>query len=404
MNLQANLPVPGKKQFYEAQMNRVPTLFHKRRLTIGLAAVLFAVVCQAKGPVAAEGAGFAHPGLLDSMAELSLMREKIRAGAEPWRSGYSQIPSFLAHAPRPVEIYRDGAGHTGDSQDVNQVRLCEDAQAAYGSALHWIATGEEAHARKAMDILNAWSGTLREVKTSGDGSLSTCYGWPGMIYAAEILRHTWGGWPPAEQARFKAVLLERVWPATARAERKDNQNNHTSLALLCRLAIAVYADDRPRFEQVLERLRQQIRHYCYPSGECVETPRDLWHAQMGLAPLVAAAEFAWHQGADLYALDGNRLLSCVEWHIPFILGDRKAPWPKAFDSPYYDPPAKPRETGKAWAFYELVYNHYHNRMGLEAPNTWRMLSAPGSVSGEGIPGRPEGWQRTGGWGTATHGY
>jgi len=101
-------------------------------------------------------------------------------------------------------------------------------------------------------------------------------------------------------------------------------------------------------------------------------------------------------------LDGNRLLTCVEWHVPFILGDPQAAWPTVFDSPYYPAPAKPREAGKVWSFYELVYSHYHNRRGLTTPQTWRMLTAAGPSPGRGRPARPEAWQRTGGWGSATH--
>jgi hypothetical protein len=338
---------------------------------------------------------FRHPGLLDSAEELALMRQKVGAGAEPWKSGFDTIPDFRDHRPRPVADYRDGAGHSDDRYDINQQKLVGDAEAAYGSALRWVVGRDERDARKAIEIINAWSGTLHHIDTRDDGPLSTSYGWPAMVYAAEIVRSGYDGWKPADQARFAALLRELVWPATQRAVDKDNGNNWRSMGLFCRLVISVYLDDRAGFDDQIDALRRQIPHYVYADGQSLETPRDLWHVQMGIAPLVAAAEIAWHQGVDLYSYSDDRLLTGVEWHIPFLLGDT-AGWPREFSSTekkYRGGPA-PGERSDLWPFYELVYNHYHRRMGLPAPNTARLLASGGG---------PEGWERTGGWGTATHG-
>jgi Alginate lyase len=304
------------------------------------------------------------------------------------------VPSFLDHRPQPVADYRDGAGHTNDRFDVNMQRLAADAEAAYGSALRWAIARDTAHARKAVEILDAWASTLRRIDPRDDGPLSTSYGWPTLIYAAELVRGD-GPWPPERQAQFTRVLRDLVWPSTGRAVDKDNGNNWKSLGLLCRLAIAVHTDDRRRFDEVIAELRRQIPHYVYANGQALETPRDFWHVQMGIAPLIAAAEIAWHQGVDLYAQDGNRLLTGVEWHAPFILGD-VAGWPTDFSSTEksYKADSKPRESGQIWPFHEMVYHHYQGRNGIDAPNTWRLLSTRG---------RPEGFERTGGWGTLTHG-
>jgi hypothetical protein len=341
-----------------------------------------------------QQSGFRHPGLLNSEEELLFMRGQVLAGAEPWRGGFERIPDFSDHTPRPVAEYRDGAGHSRDRYDFNMQQLVGDAEAAYGSALRWYVTGEEAHARKSIEIMNAWSSTLRTIDPRDDGPLSTSYGWPAMIFAAEIIRTTHGGWVDADQARFARLLREVVWPGTQRAVDKDNGNNWRSLGLFCRITIAVYVDDERSFSEQTDALRQQITHYVYPDGQTLETPRDLWHSQMGIAPLAAAAEIAWHQGVDLYSHADNRLLRGVEWHIPYLLGDTTG-WPAEFSSTEekyegYEAPGEPQEL---WPFYELVHNHYRNRMGLETPNTERLLRSAG---------RPEGWERTGGWGTATH--
>ncbi len=39
----------------------------------------------------------------------------------------------------------------------------EDHKAAYLNAVMWCLTGNEAHAKKTIEILNAYAGTLREI-------------------------------------------------------------------------------------------------------------------------------------------------------------------------------------------------------------------------------------------------
>ena len=354
-------------------------------------------------------AQFVHPGLLDSKEELLFMKEKIRNNEEPWKTGYKQIPIYLNHKPQPVAVYKDGPGHS-DPEDIYNQQLNRDGEAAYASAIHWIVTQDDAHANKAAEILNEWAQTIKEIKDNGDGSLSTSYNWPRMIYAAEILKYTYDGWSRDNRSRFENVLRRLVWPATEAAMRKGEpgakiggslHNNWTSMAIMCRVAIAIHTDDKKKYQNLLPQVRAQIKHYIYPSGQCVETARDLWHSQMGMAPLVAACEMAWHQGDNLYSTADNRLLRGIEWHIPYIMKDNRGwPTPEELNSPYYKWD-QPDNAGEPWYFYEMVYNHYHYRLGLEAPNNLRILTE--SVTDDNkFPARPEKQSRTGGWGTATH--
>lgn len=351
--------------------------------------LVFSAYAQKKSTV------FKHPGLLNSESELAFMKQKVLAKEAPWLSGFTAITDYRNWKPQAVADYRDGAGHTDDPYDSIMKKLVHDARAAYSCALHWTVSRDTVYAKKVVEILNAWSFTLKRIDTRDDGSLSTSYCWPTMIYAAEIIRSSYKGWAQQDSDRFAVLLRNIVWPATEFAATKDNGNNWKSLALFCRLTVAVYLDDKTQFDTQIDLLREQITYYIYENGECLETPRDLWHSQMGMAGLVAAAEIAWHQGVDLYSYADNRLLKGVEWHIPFILGDTTG-WPTVFRSTEkkykgYPAPGKPDEL---WAFYELVYNHYHNRARLPAPNTYRLLTTAGS--------RPEDFSRTGGWGTATH--
>ncbi|MEX0928468.1 MAG: alginate lyase family protein [Balneolales bacterium] len=355
-------------------------------------------------------------GLINTPEQYEFMRQMVAQREEPWISGYEIIPKYLEHQPQPHKHYVDPAAHQGPPDDMINSALGSDSQAAYASALHWIISREEDHVEKTIEILNAWAWELERINPWQDGPLSTSYNWPRMIYAADIIRKTYDGWAQADQDQFADVLRNIVWKGTGgRGINKDNKNNWRSHAVHARMTISVYLEEEQWFNESVEILKDQIGSYCYPSGQSIETARDVWHVQMGLSGMVAASEIAWHQGVDAYGYLNNRLLTCVEWHIPHIVGLEDADWPDSFDSPFYAPdhlreeddyvaiwdrevPVRsgnfdgPRNTGRVYHFYEKVFNHYHGRKGMDAPYTKKILTEES----------PERAARTAGWGTLTH--
>lgn len=99
----------------------------------------------------------------------------------------------------------------------------------------------------------------------------------------------------------------------------------------------------------------------YIDGLCAETFRDLGHCDLGFVTLSRAAEIAWHQGIDLYSIHDKRIMAFMELYSFHRTGEIL---PKAFY------PIMP--TGMNLTF-EIGYNHYHNRMGNELPNTKRLI-------------------------------
>ena len=67
------------------------------------------------------------------------------------------------------------------------------------------ATGNVAHAAKSAEIMDAWSAVLVKHNNS-NGPLQSA--WAGAVFprAAEVIRHTWDGWPAANVARFEHML------------------------------------------------------------------------------------------------------------------------------------------------------------------------------------------------------
>ena len=123
------------------------------------------------------------------------------------------------------------------------------------------------------------------------------------------------------------------------------------------MSIAVFTDDRALFDKCVARFKRRLPAFIYGvedgpvpktvdpthydtrekidkhwygqtvlfDGLCQETGRDLTHTQWGIGGLIHCAEIAWHQGIDLYAEDGNRLLRGMEFHAKYLNGEPVPP-------------------------------------------------------------------------------
>jgi hypothetical protein len=104
-----------------------------------------------------------HPGIMQTRADLEFMKAKIGAGEELWKSSWqiwlnSPVAS-LDFTPKPFVHVVRGAYDAGD-QGGHEIQ--ESASAAENHVMQWWVTGNEAHAHKAIEILDAWSGTLAD--------------------------------------------------------------------------------------------------------------------------------------------------------------------------------------------------------------------------------------------------
>jgi hypothetical protein len=306
--------------------------------------ILF-ITCHCSGIIV--GQTFKHPGIRSSKAELDFIKSKVNAGQEPWLSGWNKMMSSnvssLSHTPNPCDRF---------TFDTCRYRLRDDAAAAYSNALQWYIKGDTARADKAVSILNIWVRTLRNFDQS---CLAVTWGMPIMINAAEIMR-SYSGWSSADQASFKSWLSDLVWPFASGCESDNSNWDCGGIALS--LAIAVFTDNRTRFDSSIQRLRDFIPVYVKSSGCTNETDRDQGHAQMGLGHLAAACEVAWQQGVDVYSSSSNRLYVGYELNAKYNLGNDIGTCPDVggVSSTY--------RGNFGHAMWEIAYNHYHNRKGM----------------------------------------
>ena len=115
----------------------------------------------------AAQAQLVHPGMLNSKAELDFIKKKIKAGEDPWGSSFKLLQSDV-HAkpewqPKPMADVIRGSYN---NPNIGAGDLGNDSQAAYIQALEWALTGKKQYAEKAIEILNAWSYTLKSISGS----------------------------------------------------------------------------------------------------------------------------------------------------------------------------------------------------------------------------------------------
>jgi hypothetical protein len=105
------------------------------------------------------------------------------------------------------------------------------------------------------------------------------------------------------------------------------------------------------------------RPTAWVDGLTQETCRDNGHhAQFALGSAIHAAEVAWHQGVDLYSAETERYTATLELMATQLLtGDMQGTC--ADNTP----------TASRFDTWEVAYNHYHNRMGLDLPQTATLI-------------------------------
>lgn len=344
-------------------------------------------------PLFASEVTFHHPGILNNQEELDFIRDRVQAGAEPWKSAFTRLTesryASLAYTPRPRVVVEAGP-HS--RPDIGAGDEKSDAIAAYTHALLWQLTGKKPHAEKAIEIMNAWSAVLQEHKGFNAPLQS---GWVGSVFprAAEIIRYTYPDWKPAEIERFSQMLRKAYLPYIE--EGRPGYNGNWELSMIeAMTAIGVFLDDEPVFQKGLSMWRKRVPAYFYLTqdgelpvppplgnkeakadlikywhgqtkfvdGLAQETCRDFGHTFYGLAAMVNAAETARQQGIDLYGEEAQRITTAMEFHAALVLGQPVPPWL-----------GRGRLNISVGSTWEIAYNHYHNRLGMELPQTEKVI-------------------------------
>lgn len=381
-------------------------------------------------PAQPTASGFSHPGVLVGTRQLDFVRTQLAAGAEPWKSQLQGLErsqtslgtqpgtkfASLAYVAHPVAVVDCGPG-PASSAPKSCVDEKNDAIAAYADALMWSYTRNGAYAQKAIQILNAWSATLRQ-HTGSNAPLQAS--WAGSVFprAAELVRYTYT--PSVGQARLDVQrmvdMLRTAYLPVVNTTISFGGANWLMSMTEATLNIAVFTDDRNVFNQALTRWRTQVPSAIYMatdrptgfsnisagspipppgiawvnpttsidrlnaywynptryvSGLEGETCRDVAHAAMGLGAMVNVAETARLQGVDLYSEQKQRIFAGVEantgWLVSSLTNTGLTNWVcRSAPNP---------TSNQTWKVtYEVAFNAFSHRLGMSMPNTGRLLS------------------------------
>jgi hypothetical protein len=362
-------------------------------------------------PVPHAFRAFRHPGLLSDAGELERLRHRVQGGQDPaFEAMRKSRFGSLDWRPAPRRTVFCGPY---SRPDLGCHEEKDDATAAYTHALLGAVSGDEAHARKAVEILDAWSATLVE-HTGHNAPLQSAWVASLITRAAELVRHTAKVWPPQAIARFSHLLETAYLPYVV--EGMPTYNGNWELSMIeATMASGVFLDDGALFDRAVAMWRRRVPAYFYLSadgarpvappgthrydGEAAlvekwygqsrfvdglsqETCRDFGHTMYGLAAAVNAAEIAYHQGLDLYAEQARRLTAALEFHAAYLLGEPAPPW---LCGGHLNLRRSP--TG------EIAYHHFHDQLGLPLPLTARLIE-------ERV--RPSGTDHHMAWETFTH--
>ena len=314
---------------------------------------------------------FTHPGLLHSNADFERIKAKIAANQEPWISAYNIFKNDGASSK--YYVLRGPADSVQRTQTSyrNDNIMKRDANAAYNNAIMWKLTGDTAHAEKAIQIMNAWSYALKALY--GDQVQLTA-GQQGFRWtnAAEIIRSTYGGWAPADIAQFENMLKTKFVPHID----MYGDANWGGGCIKTMMAIGIFCNDTALYNSGLNAFNTHactsLSKIIASSGQNTESGRDQIHGQINIGHLAEVAQVAYNQGLDLFAALDNRILTGYEYSAKYMLGN-DVPYSSSIYrctmGPWSVIAATNRTLAELVPMYELVYNHYVNIKGLEAPYT-----------------------------------
>ena len=318
--------------------------------------------------------GFVHQGILHTTADLERMRKQVALGAQPYLDGFKALQN---HSQSSSDyVVRGGFEETGRKPSVKSTEHESDANAAYQNAMMWAITGRQAHADKAIEILNAWSYKLKVI-SGRDRILSAGISGVKFAAAAEILRHTEAGWATDDIAQMESMLTKVYYPMLK--DMADFANGNWALAALQTvMAIAVFTDDQAMFDRAVDWFHNgkdnaRLTHYVInAAGQCQESGRDQQHTMLGLGYLSVVAEIAWNQGLDLYGAEDNRILAGFEYTAAYNLGNDVS-FQETTDTTgkyhHTSISSKGRGNFSSRPIFEMVYNHYKHRRVMDCPFT-----------------------------------
>jgi len=180
-----------------------------------------------------------HPGGWHTQDDLTLIRNKVAAGEEPWITGWNAArnegpdANFVSNPPRLVT----------NNGDMHRAGF-----AAWVLTMKWVASGDRAFANAAINIIDTWVDTVEDFDVFAP-TLTVSTGAGAMAQAAEILAHGFNGqagWPQEKVAAARLWFRTVVYDAQTNTGLFSSSNFGTS-ALGGNTSMAIFMDDEVEY-------------------------------------------------------------------------------------------------------------------------------------------------------------
>ncbi len=341
-----------------------------------------------------------HPGIIHNMDDIKNMR-KVVAEADPNSKAYQSFlnlekMSFASADYQPRIL--DPSKCSGKANMISRFKSEDwidkweyDFYAMALNALMFAITEDQAHADKTAELLNLYADRVISTNTGESTPLAVGINMINYIYAADMIQSlSPRTFKRGEYKKICKWLVDvGVTPETENVFFNTpayTNGNWGAVVLMSYMAMAVLLEDNDRYKCAIDQYLYSERfedngtilHYVDDNGQSQEAGRDAAHAQLGLYGLNMVAEIAWKAGTDLYSAYDNRLMKAFEYIAKFNLGNDDVPFKKWQDKTVkrkycYWEVISQINRGDWRDIYDMPYNHYVNRMGLEMPYTKEVL-------------------------------
>jgi fibronectin type 3 domain-containing protein len=327
---------------------------------------------------------FVHPGCLHILSDFTRMATNVAAQNYPWFNSY-QLMTNESEARLSWGGDPQGA-ITRSSSGGNFARCQDDALAIYYLTLEYRITGNTSFASAAINIMNAWSGTVTNI--TGDSNYALAGGLCGYEFAcaAEELKG-YSGWSAASQNAYKEMLVNVFYQANNGFLTGHNGTcdthyrcNWDACNMASAIAIGVFCDNTNIFNQITTYYTNGIGNgninnavdFVHPNGlgQWEESGRDQAHTFDGINCEGIVCQVAWNQGMDLYGYNNNLYLRGLEYvckynltnYVPYVHH-------QTCDEGYDETVVSSANLAQFPYIWEMQNAHYVNTKGLAAPYT-----------------------------------
>ena len=322
---------------------------------------------------------FRHPGVVLTAAQINEIRRGVHSGREPWVSWFKQYdgdPVKVGSEGQYEEYSRNGDLHRGEFHS--------DMWQLYRMAMLWVVKKDRRAAERGIGILENYA---KNQKRFGGVEATFMQGdCMNGVVAAEILRSTYPGWTRKNTEDIQRYF-RTVWWDTIRIG-KDNCGggshlwtaNQGTIGLKAAMAVAIFCDDRVRFNMCLNAyLSDPLTglESSTPNGEVGDTGRDSGHWTAECIDDGLICQMAWAQGIDLFSQRNYRMIAISEFLAQTQLFWGKVIAQKPLYVPYgcayeFDSEAARFDDFRGHDFFEVI-DAYARMKNIPAPFTRQLL-------------------------------